>query len=279
MKYNTAMKIKLIYTTLLIHVAGALATAQTGINTTTPRGALDLNTTTMGIVYPTVSLTDVTVEALTNPNGPNIIAGTTVYNTNTTINGANSVYPGLYYWNGSQWVPQFEKKDNKLFVQAAGINPESDLGAQTITFNANSFTPKYSGAYKVIITTHVGGGTLDVPNTTSSYVNFAAVQGTFNFTFNGSHSFLTGSYSGYNNDKFFKGGSLSPPKVGTNSINQTTYVLEKTLTGGTSYPLSLTFDQATAPGFVDDGNLGNGLGYITIPNAIKCTVEVIYVGN
>src|SRR5690606_7480825 len=79
---------------------------QVGINTTAPNGALDINTSTTGFVYPSVALTDVTVKTITNPNplvATGIVAGTTVYNTNTNTPAtvANSVYPGIYVWNGN----------------------------------------------------------------------------------------------------------------------------------------------------------------------------------
>ncbi len=84
--------------------------AQVGINTTTPRGALDINTTNTGFVYPVVSLASTTTETVTNPNAANIIAGTTVYNNVSTNAGEDSVYPGVYVWDGSKWIPQFNKR-------------------------------------------------------------------------------------------------------------------------------------------------------------------------
>jgi trimeric autotransporter adhesin len=80
--------------------------SQVGIGTTTPNGALEVNSINQGLVIPRVSLTRTNVAApVTNPsNGGYPLTSTIVYNTNTSPAGANSVSPGFYYWSDSQWV-------------------------------------------------------------------------------------------------------------------------------------------------------------------------------
>ncbi len=71
------MKTKLIYLLILI-LAFEGAKGQIGINTPTPRGALDINTpttNTMGLVLPTNS----SAESVVNPLGGIVALGTTVY--------------------------------------------------------------------------------------------------------------------------------------------------------------------------------------------------------
>ncbi|PSG90055.1 autotransporter outer membrane beta-barrel domain-containing protein [Aurantibacter aestuarii] len=76
-----------------------------GIGITAPRGALDVNSASQGIVPPRVALTAVNVAApVTNPAGGAIVAGTFVWNTATAGVSPNNVAPGLYYWNGVRWV-------------------------------------------------------------------------------------------------------------------------------------------------------------------------------
>ncbi|GEC77524.1 hypothetical protein [Flavobacterium aquatile] len=92
--------------------------AQVGIGTTTPSGALDVNsslplpsTHKAGLLPPIVALTATNSFTTTtvgsdiiNPNGGgNPLAGTIVYNTNTSAAGANQVTPGYYYYNGTAW--------------------------------------------------------------------------------------------------------------------------------------------------------------------------------
>ncbi|MFK5983200.1 MAG: hypothetical protein QM499_09820 [Flavobacteriaceae bacterium] len=257
---------------------------QIGINTTSPKGALDIGSSTMGVVLPVVSLPDPYTETIVNPNGGSIIAGTTVYNNNSTINGADSMYPGIYFWNGSKWISQRERKDNKLFTQNTDLRPESSTGKQNISFDNNTFTPIFTGQYKITLTVHFGGGTSNIPSG-SQHVNFVKQEGQFEFIFDGStYLFSLSSYSGSNDDKLFKGGSGSSIINYTNSINQTSYNYEKTLSAGTPYSFTLTFDQADAVGFEGDGNiivlpLENGSGYITINDSLKCSVEINYTGE
>lgn len=80
--------------------------AQVGIGTTTPEGALDISSTSQGVLLPRVSLTATNLSApVINPNGTlSLATSTLVYNTNTSGVFPNSVEPGYYYWNGTKWV-------------------------------------------------------------------------------------------------------------------------------------------------------------------------------
>ena len=95
------MKKILLYSLLSIQIS---VLAQVGVGTTTPRGALDINSSTQGVVVPTVSLVDVITQTAVNPQGGAIPAGTIVYNDATSGASPNNVGPGLYFWNGSRWV-------------------------------------------------------------------------------------------------------------------------------------------------------------------------------
>ncbi len=272
--------------------------AQVGINTTTPNGVLDINTSTTGFVYPSVALTDVTVKTITNPNPlvpTGIVAGTVVYNTNTNTPAtvANSVYPGIYVWNGSKWVSQFSKKDVKFFEQSTDVRTGSDNivngvnGDQTIPFDNNSISPKYNGKYKIELKIHYGGGALRVPTigTKKGYTNFSAETGRFKFTFNGGtpYEFDVRSFSGYNNDSKFRGGLSA--LVRTNTYTQYSFMIEETLLVGNTYTFNLVFNQENAPAFQGNGDIsitpaGDGRGYVTINDStVKCAVEITYIGE
>lgn len=259
---------------------------QIGIGTNTPEGALDINSTTSGVVYPIVSLTSAAVETISNPNpanAPNLELGTTVYNSSTVSLGANSVYPGIYVWNGSSWIPQFSKMDRRLFEQNADLRTLSTNTPekQVIPFSSNSFTPKYSGKYKVEVKVHYAGGAVDVPPASGSggqknrdWVNFNAQKGKFEFVFNSkTKTFTIQSYSA-NNRRY---------STYTNAASQLAYVTIETLTQGTPYAFALTCDQQAAEGFIDNGNTGTagnpGRGYITLNGNIKCLVEITYIGQ
>lgn len=79
--------------------------SQVGIGTTTPRGILDVNSSTTGFIPPQVALTASNVAApVTNPQGGAIVAGTMIYNTATAGVSPNNVIPGFYYWDGTKWL-------------------------------------------------------------------------------------------------------------------------------------------------------------------------------
>lgn len=99
------MRKKYFLTVLITLSICAITFAQVGLGTTTPQGALDINSTTTGLIPPRVALTSTIVEApVINPQGGSIVAGTTVWNTATTGTSPNNVAPGLYFWNGTRWV-------------------------------------------------------------------------------------------------------------------------------------------------------------------------------
>lgn len=94
--------LKLTITTLFFTTIGY---SQVGVGTTTPRGSFEVNSTTQGMVLPSVALTSKAVAApVINPAGGALAVNTLVYNTATAGIAPNNVVPGYYYWNGSQWV-------------------------------------------------------------------------------------------------------------------------------------------------------------------------------
>ena len=101
MKSNTLLPL-----CLLILSFGLRVTAQVGIGTTTPRGALEINSSTNGFVPPQVALTSATVSApVVNPQTAGApLVGTFVYNTATDGTSPNNVTPGYYFWNGTAWI-------------------------------------------------------------------------------------------------------------------------------------------------------------------------------
>lgn len=96
---NQLKQLKLVMIGTLIICTNFLALAQSGsvgIGTDTPEGALDVVSSTEGILIPRVSLTGTTdVTTIVTRT-----ASEMVYNTATV----SDVTPGFYYWNGSQWV-------------------------------------------------------------------------------------------------------------------------------------------------------------------------------
>ena len=223
-----------------------------------------------------MSLLNTTTETVTNPNAANIVAGTTVYNNASPAGqGAISVYPGIYVWDGSKWVPQFNKREKVYFEQNADVRTQSSGGTVSIPFDdvtgspASSFTPTYSGNYLVEVKIHYGAGQVDVPNTSNDNdVNFNVQEALFDFTFNSNtKSVAIRSYSAAN-DRY---------SYYNNSASQVRFVVTENLVHGTPYNFTLTCDQEDAEGFVSNGNSGTGQGYVTINENVKCTIEFTYI--
>lgn len=263
------------------------AIGQVGLTGTTPRGALDLgSSSTMGFVFPRVALTDAASATITAPDGSAIVVGTVVYNTTANGSGNNRVYPGLYVWTGSKWTNQTSRKDYTIRMQNATLRTGSDditYGDQSVSFNNNTFTPLYSGDYKVLVHVHYGGGDVDDPDTGSSqYVNMNKQEGVMTFTLNGTdHTYTLNTYAAKN---YIPGSDITNNTNLTydNEINQMNFVFVESFTEGTSYSFSLTMNQADSDGFEADGDESgslDGRGYIELDDLLRCTVEFEYIGN
>jgi trimeric autotransporter adhesin len=93
---NANMKNIILRTIFFLTLTTSIATsAQVGIGTVVPDGALDITSTTDGLIIPRVTLTALnSASPLTSP-----IISELVYNTGTSLSPA-----GFFYWDGSKWV-------------------------------------------------------------------------------------------------------------------------------------------------------------------------------
>ena len=171
------------------------AFAQIGMGTTTPRGALEIVSSTQGFVPPQVVLTANNVALpVVNPQGGAIIAGTIIYNTATAGISPNNVIPGYYYWNGSLWVSLSggPGSNNWTTVGNSGTSATTNFVGTT---DAIDFVTRTNNAERVRVTSagNVGIGTATPANTLD--VNGGATLGlttsraTFNSWFTGNNAF------------------------------------------------------------------------------------------
>jgi len=249
-------KITLLYSINLVATVfiSSISFAQVGINTTDPKGIIDFNSSTLGVVYPNVALLG-TDDATTviNPQGGPIVEGTVVYNTNTTNTGLiTDIYPGIYVWNGSEWVVHYKKRQSELYNQTAVLRTDANFagGYQDIPglgiSDAKTFTAKYSGLYRIEVRANFAGGR----TATNNSIFVSQAKGMFRFLFNGTpYSFDTTAFSAFSS---YIGSGTYFEGIFKESY-ETNYV---TLTAGTTYPFSLSFDAYDSPGF-----LGNGSAY------------------
>src|SRR5690606_30202703 len=172
-------------------------------------------------------------------------------NTNTTNNGLiTDIYPGIYVWNGSEWVVHYKKRQSELHNQTAMLRTQSNFagGYQDVpglgVSDTKTFTAKYSGLYRIEVKTNFAGGR----TASNSSIFVSQAKGQFRFLFGGTpYSFETTAFSAYSNyigsRKYYEG--IWKESYETNYVN---------LTAGTTYPFSLSFDAYDAPGFIGYGS-------------------------
>ncbi len=253
------------------------ASAQVGIGTVTPQGMLDLqNSNSSGLVFPKAELIGTAFATpVINPNGGTLVAGTAIFNTNTI----NDVSPGIYVWDGTRWIPQYMREDYKVYEQTPLLQ-RITLGSKVYNGTAsnwvyinnfspgdNSFTPIYSGMYKVKVNQQFGAGkvkTAVAPNK----IMMATQEGLFRFNFNGTN-YLTYSHSYSMYNAAINGGTYTEQFP-----HDTQVTLYLNLTAGVSYPFTLEFDMVVGEEF-DDPNAGPGRGYVGVDK--PCTVEFTFL--
>lgn len=265
------------YNLIALFFISNIAFAQVGINTTDPKGVIDFNSTTLGVVYPNVALVATNDPSpVVNPQGGPIVEGTVVYNTNTTNTGLTTdIYPGIYVWNGSEWVVHYKKRQSALFNQTALLRTEAnfvgdwqDVPGLGIA-DAKTFTAKYSGLYRIEVKTNFAGGRTE----TNSSIFVSMASGQFRFVFDGTaYPFETTAFSAFssyiNSGTYYEG--IWKESYETNYVN---------LIAGQTYPFSLCFDAYDAPGFLGNGSTSTGGGGPTSVDLINEDFEGAMIGE
>jgi hypothetical protein len=240
--------------------------SQVGIGTTTPNGALDINSTTTGLVLPRVVLTATNVATpIVNPNGGVLVAGTTVYNTNTT-GGTYGVTPGFYFWDGSKWISQFQRVFSNKYVQSADLTVNTNGTYNTIVGTNSSFVAPFTGTYQFIFKGYLGA---KIINSGNDVVGF--VEGNFRLTINGNNN------EGYSHSESFKRGNGNGAGTSYYELfNEVTLIINVPLVSGATCTFSGSYngvadDNITTPNPHVVGKIA-GLGN-------KCNLTVTYIGQ
>ncbi len=243
-----------------------------GIPTSTPKGLVDMQNSTAGIVYPRFALTSTEIEApVQNPDGSgSLVAGTVVYNTNTTTTGTNDVYPGLYAWDGSSWTTQYIREDSDIKQQSVLGQRIANAGGYvdvTGLGSGSSFTPKYSGTYRIKANVNFGPGQI-VPEPGYA-TSMATEEGYFRITL-GPDSYLiyTHAYSVHNRD--IAGGTYFEQFRHDSSL-----IVYVDLIAGVPFTYRFEIDLFVANNFVNGGNSGTGMAYVGI--GLPCNIEFTYL--
>jgi hypothetical protein len=110
--------------------------SQVGVSTTTPQGALDITSSSNGVLIPRVALTSTTdATTVTSPNAASLVISTLVYNTGA----AGLTEAGFYYWTGSQWNKLIDDSPT-VYIGKAIINGTGNLIINTLPFRPKRIT-------------------------------------------------------------------------------------------------------------------------------------------
>ena len=236
---------------IIVFLFTIIGQAQVGIGTTSPEGALDITSTTDGLLIPRVALT-ITTSALP------LISPTIselVYNYATIAD----VTPGYYYWNGSIWVrlaagvtTDWSVLGNTGIVDGTNFIGTAALTNVDVAFRRNNLPSGKIG----LTSTSFGVGALNVGAATNS-----SAFGTNALTINtGANNVAVGN------------GSLASNTTGNTNVAVGNSTLAANITGiqntgvGNNALLLNTGSASTAVGFEvlranTTGNNGTALGF------------------
>ena len=111
--------------TLAIGLFACIVSAQVGVGTSTPAGALDVTSTTDGLLVPRVALANTTTATVLTPTKSELVYNTAI---------AGDVTPGFYYWETTPTVAS-----NRWVRLAAGNNNDWTLTGNAGTTPATNF--------------------------------------------------------------------------------------------------------------------------------------------
>ncbi|RZJ30783.1 MAG: hypothetical protein EOO48_04045 [Flavobacterium sp.] len=233
--------------------------AQVGVGTTTPAAALDVTSTSGGVLVPRVALTSKAVSApVVNPQGGALVSGTLVWNTATTGTIPNNVIPGFYYWdtptlkwvalggtNSNNWTLNGNTGVNGGNTTTAGTNYIGTTDNQNLDIHTNNtYVARFSSLGEFFLgtlnTTLPGDLMNSVGNATFPWAvngytsqNGGGVYGSVLTGGTGLFAGVQGEYSGNNANGAGVRGLITNATAGLNFANSITGVFGGATTTGT----------------------------------------------
>lgn len=254
---------------LLVTLISINGFSQVGVGTTTPKAALDVEATSnnYGFLMPRIALTASNVAApVKNPaTGTSVLeVGTMVFNTATTA-GTYGVIPGLYFWDGTNWVSQVHRYFDTKFVQSTDLSiaTSSNVYTNIPGLTSKTFVAPYAGKYSIIFTGYLGAGTVDI---NSSKVGF--VEGNFKLTVNGT------DYKKYSHSSSFYNSDTSTNYY--ELFNESNININITLNAGDTCTINTSYTG------IDDDNITETNAHVIGRSTALgnfCEVNIMYIGR
>lgn len=110
-------------------------TAQVGVGTTTPEAALDIVSSSSGILIPRIALNSIgDITTVQNPKGGVLAEGTMVWNTGT--GGLSQA--GFYFWQNSQWNLISSSNQKQVQFGRFVVNSSGNVSVTGLGFTPSS---------------------------------------------------------------------------------------------------------------------------------------------
>ncbi|NNJ81651.1 MAG: hypothetical protein HKP11_05600 [Flavobacteriaceae bacterium] len=131
--------------------------AQVAIGTDTLEdGAIfQMESSDKGLLIPRVALSDRTDDATIDPAQ---VEGLWVYNTATAGSGNDRVSPGMYFWDGDEWIRIYNRGYSEQFFQTDVVRALNQTTEYTLTGLDQEITVPITGTYQVIVNGAYGAG-------------------------------------------------------------------------------------------------------------------------
>lgn len=131
--------------------------AQVAIGTLTlDNGAIfQMESSDKGLLIPRVALTSRLDVATIDPAQ---VEGLWVYNTALAGVGNNRVSPGMYFWDGGEWIRLYNSGYSEQFIQTAQVRALNQTTEYTLTGLDQTITPTITGTYQIIVNGAYGAG-------------------------------------------------------------------------------------------------------------------------
>jgi hypothetical protein len=131
--------------------------AQVALGTQTlDDGAIfQMESSNKGLLIPRVSLSS---RSDTSTIDPAQVEGLWVYNTATAGSGNDRVTPGMYFWDGDEWIRIYNRGYSEQFFQTALVRPQNQTTEYTLTGLDQEIIVPVTGTYQVIVNGAYGAG-------------------------------------------------------------------------------------------------------------------------